>query len=573
MSDRRRPLAAALALLVFIAAAAIWAAPILTQLHSHALGVLGDPDEYTWFLGWYRYAAGAHVDPLLSDFMNHPAGINLMWNTSSPLPALAAAPLTAALGPIATYNLLVPLSMALSGWCAYLAARHFGAGVLASGLAGLLFEFSPYMVAQSRAHLSTVVVCFAPLLAIVLDEALVKQRWPAWRLGAAGGALLACQLLVLEEYLATAVLVALIVLAAVLAVVRRWERDRVVYVLRATAASAIAFFVIAGWPLYVQFFGPHRPRAGTVFHETKRFVTDLLNVVLPTPAEAFVPPGATAALGRITGTFYENGAYLGLPLIAACAVVVALGWRDLRIRVLALVTATILLISFGGRLHVHGIETGIRLPGALWNRTPLLQAGLPARLSLYVALGAALLAALFVERWVVCAGGRVRVLGLGLTALIVLTWLPSPPPTFPQPVPAYFAGAGVRSLPAGDVVLLTPWPREGVEQVMVWQSASGMRFRLVGGYFLYADPRGKEFVGSPPSPLQDAVVGIENGDRTGDVAPADKVGLLEELRADGVDHVLVTDGTWHADQMTRFFSALLDAPPARAAGVNIWSVT
>jgi hypothetical protein len=569
----RRPGAALAVLGVQLLAAAVWALPVLVHLGTHALGVLGDPDEYTWFLGWFRYALASHTNPLLSDFLNHPAGINLMWNTSDPLIAAAAAPLTAAVGPIAAYNLLVPLAMALSGWCAYLAARRFGAGVLGSAFAGLLYEFSPYLVAQSRAHLSTVLVCFAPLLVILLDEALGRQRWPALWVGAGFGVVLALQLLVLEEYVATAALVALVALAATVAVVRRWKRSQVLYLVRAAAASAFAFVVVAGWPLYVQFRGPHRPGTGTVFHEPNRFVTDLLNVVLPTPAEAFVPPGATSALGRLTGTFYENGGYLGPPLLLACALVIVLGWRDRRLRVLALAAGALLVLSFGGRLHVHGVETGIRLPGALWNRVPLLQDGLPARLSLYVALAAALLAAVFVDRWVVHGSRRTRALALTLTALIVLTWLPSPPPSFPQPVPAYFAGAGVRALPAGDVVLLTPWPREGVEQGMVWQAAAGMRFRLVGGYFLFADARGKEYVGSPPTPLQTAVVGIETGARSGDLAAGEGAGLLAELHADGVDHVLVTDGTEHADQMTRFFSALLGGAPTRAEGVNIWRVS
>lgn len=573
MTGRRRPAASAAVLLALVVAAALWALPILTRLQTHALGVLGDPDEYTWFLGWFRYAVANHRNPLLSDFLNHPAGINLMWNTSNPLVAILAAPLTAAAGPIAAYNLLVPLCMALSGWCAYLAARHFGAGVVASAFGGLLFEFSPYMLAQSRAHLSTVVVCFAPLLAILIDEVLARQRYPAWRLGLAGGALLALQLLVLEEYAATAALTAVIALAVAAVVVRRWERARLLYLLRAAAASVVAVLVIAGWPLYVQFFGPHRPTTGTLFHERNRFVSDLLNVFLPTPAQAFVPPGATAALGRITGTFYENGAYLGLPLLAACGVVVVARWRDRRVRVIALCAAVILLISFGGRLHVHGVETGIRLPGALWNRVPLLQAGLPARLSLYVALGAALLAAIFVDRWVVRGGGRTRIVAAALTALIVLTWLPGLPVTFPQPVPGFFTGAGVASLPAGDVVLLTPWPREGVEQGMVWQSVSGMRFKLVGGYFLYADASGREYVGSPPTPLQAAVVGIESGARGGDVGAAERAPLLAELRAGGVHDVLVMDSTWHADQMAHFFSALLGAGPRRGDGVNIWRIT
>jgi hypothetical protein len=182
------------------------------------------------------------------------------------------------------------------------------------------------------------------------------------------------------------------------------------------------------------------------------------------------------------------------------------------------------------------------------------------------------MAAIACDRLVREAGGRTRIAAAGLLALVAVTWLPAPPPTFPQPVPAYFTTAA-RALPDGSVALVTPWPRGGVAQAMVWQAASGPRFRLVGGYFLYADGRGNEFVGAPPSPLYDAVVGIENGERNGSLAPADRGAYLAELRRDGVTTVVVAGTTWHLAEMREFFAGLLGRAPVAEGGVLVWSLS
>jgi len=59
-------------------------------------------------------------------------------------------PFTSSLGPIFSYNLLVTLALALSAWCAFLAVRRYVESPVAAALGGLLYGFSPYMVAQSQ---------------------------------------------------------------------------------------------------------------------------------------------------------------------------------------------------------------------------------------------------------------------------------------------------------------------------------------------------------------------------------------------------------------------------------------
>jgi hypothetical protein len=88
-------------------------------------GGLGDPGIFTWSLRWTPFAIGRQISPLLSDYLNHPDGINLMWNTWVPLPGLLLAPLTLAFGPVLSFNVLLTLAYGLSAWSAYLAVRRY----------------------------------------------------------------------------------------------------------------------------------------------------------------------------------------------------------------------------------------------------------------------------------------------------------------------------------------------------------------------------------------------------------------------------------------------------------------
>jgi hypothetical protein len=537
-----------IALALLLAAAAVWAIPVWRDLFHSSIGVQGDPSQYIWDLAWFPHAVASRVNPFLSDYLNHPAGVNLMWNTAAPAVALAAAPLTALVGPIAAYNLLMPLGMAVSGWCAYLAARHLGASMAGGLAAGLLFEFSPYELAQGRAHLSTVVAGFAPLLAIVLHEGFVRRRRPAWQVGVAAGGLAAVQLLILEEYVATGALVALIA-AAVLR--PRWR-----HALLVAGSAAITFLVLGAYPLAVQFFGPHRPAAGTLFHEQGRFVTDLANLLVPTNVQLFGDSQVP-----FTGTLYELDGYIGLPLLAVLAWSALTRWRDGRVRVLTILTLAVVVLSLGPSLHVYGRDLHLPLPWAALDRVPLLGNALPARMALYVDTGVALLAAIALD------GLRRQPGALGLVVLAALTLLPAPPPTFPQPVPPFFT----RAEPIGAVALLVPWPREGVAQGMVWQAVSGLSFKMPGGYFLYADPRGREFVGSPPTPLSDAIVALEDGARYRPPTSEQRARLRRELREDGVRDVLVAASTPNVRSVQALFTDLLGRAPRRTGGMLVWS--
>ena len=81
----------ALAMVVFAEA---WADPA----SSPNGGGVGDGALFLWFVRWSPCAIGHGLNPLHGTHLNVPDGVNLMWNTSLPLPGALMGPVTATAG-------------------------------------------------------------------------------------------------------------------------------------------------------------------------------------------------------------------------------------------------------------------------------------------------------------------------------------------------------------------------------------------------------------------------------------------------------------------------------------------
>src|ERR1700722_4596036 len=92
-----------------------------TTLH---IGVSEDPPLMMWFLVWWPHAIASRINPILTNAIWAPLGVNLAWETALPLITLIATPLTYSIGPIATLNILCLVAPALSAWTAYILCRY-----------------------------------------------------------------------------------------------------------------------------------------------------------------------------------------------------------------------------------------------------------------------------------------------------------------------------------------------------------------------------------------------------------------------------------------------------------------
>jgi hypothetical protein len=556
-------------LLVFLALAVwhfrlTWAAP-----RAATIGKIGDPWLFVWFLKWDQLALTHAHNPLFSQYLNVPAGVNLMWNTSVILPGALLAGVTARVGPTFTYNLLVTLALPLSGWAAYLVFRRYVTSQLAAGAGGLLYGFSPYMLAHSLGHLHLILAVTPPLMLALLDEVLVRQRATPWLLGAVLGAVAAAQLLTAEELLASELLVGAAALGLLMLLHPRRIRAHAPFAGKALGIAVVVGLLLVAWPLWVQFLGPQRPH--TPIQHPGVAVTDLANLVVPTRLQRFAPAGAVAISNRFTSNGTEWDGYLGVPLLLLLGAIAARWWRCPLVRFTSLLALGLAVASLGPQLHVAGHITRIHLPWRAVQAVPVLDNLLPNRLMLYVFLLAGLLVAVFADAVLTARSPGRKALGAVAVALALLALLPrSPAPSTPLAVPPLFTSPAVRRIPPGSVALIAPFAHyPPTVAPMLWQAISGMRFRMPEGYFVGVDASGRAQFGPTGTPVSRAMEAIRSGQSLPPPTTAVRATLVAVLRAWRVQTVLVGPMS-HQAAMVHFFTALLHRPPTPFGGVAAW---
>jgi hypothetical protein len=568
MADRlRRAAPPMLALAGFLALAvwllgSTWRSPTTRTLG----GALGDPGVFTWFLRWTPFAVGRHISPFYSDWLNHPTGVNLMWNTWVPLPGLLLAPLTHAFGPVLSLNVLLTLAYGLSAWSAYLAIHRYVPNHGAAAAGGLVYGFSPVMIGHAH-HPNLILVFLLPWLFVLVDEVVVRQRWsPVW-LGAVLGLVAAAQLLIGEELLVATGLLAAVLVVVLAVMCPREVPGRAGNAAAAVAVSLLVFAPLAYLPLKAQLTGPARVHSDIT--PEARGSSDLLAVITPNRLSAIAPEAAIRLGDRFTGT---REAYLGVPILLVALAVLVARWGSLVVRAGFAMLAVCLLLSLGARLRVGGRPTGVPLPWTAVEGVPLVQNMVPSRLAVFTALFAGLLLAAALDGlW---SGGGWALRGLAvLTALVVLAALAPPEPFRARPVaatPPFFTGGAVRALPRDGVALVVPFPRRGRTNVaMVWQAQAGMWFKMPGGYFVGPDPGGGTRHDAPPTTTSVVLNRIQRGRRPPELTPALRRKISRDFASWRVASVVLGPMD-NREAMRGFLSDLLGRPPASTGGVAVW---
>jgi hypothetical protein len=536
-----------------------WSSPTDTTLR----GGGGDPAIFIFFLRWVPFALEHGRDLLVTHHLNYPDGVNLMWNTSLPLPGLLFAPVTLIWGPVLTFNVLLVLAYSLSSWCAYLAIRRFVPGHLAPAVGGLVYGFSPAIRSQGS-HLHMSLAFLVPLMLLALHEILVRQRRSPWLAGAALGLLAGCQLLIGEELLAmTALLGFAMCLLLVLGNLRR-VRSRVSHTLKAFGVALVVFAAVAAWPLTVQFTGAQRIH-GDVNENIPRHTNDLYGFVVPNPQPKVAPAGVVQQMAKFSG----GPAYLGLPLVGVL-VVLAVRWRSnavVRVGLALLVVAAVL--SMGPSLRIGGRDTGVWLPWAFLQSLPLLDSMIPNRLAVLTALFAGLLVALFLHAvWRRDGWWRVVAVAVGLAVLAAL-WPARSVPAQKVGTPAFFTGAAVRTLPRDGVSLVVPFPYRGSAVPMTWQAEADMWFHMPGGYFIGPQPNGRPRFDAPPTSTSLTLPRILNGRPPPKLTGPRRRALARDFVRWRVSSVIVGPMPNQAT-MVSFLTDLLGREPEQVAGVYLW---
>ena len=125
-----------------------------------------------WRISWIAHILPISPGDLLNGNIFYPERRTLAYTDSVILQGLAAAPLIwAGVPPVAVYNLLILLSIALSGWAMWLYATYLTGSALAGIVAGTVFAFVPFRFDHFM-HLELQATFFLPLTLLWLERAL-----------------------------------------------------------------------------------------------------------------------------------------------------------------------------------------------------------------------------------------------------------------------------------------------------------------------------------------------------------------------------------------------------------------
>ncbi len=433
-----------------------------------------DPIQFVWFLQWFPFAISHGLNPFISHYVWSPAGANLTWDTAIPAAALFMLPVTLLGGAVLSFNILTVLAPALSAWTAFLLARYLTRDWNAALIGGYLFGFSSYEIGQLMGHLNLDLLFLVPV-AVLLCIKNVEGTISRGRFIAGLIAVFLTEFFLSTELVASLCFFGAIAWIVFFATVPTVERPGLLRLAGNIALAGLVTMLLA-LPFVFYLVAGFKTLPSEI-NSSVGFSADALNFLIPTPVTLIGGAAFASLTGAFAGNSSEQGAYIGLPV----ALIMVLYFRDHlfrpHIRALLIVLISTVLCSLGPFLHVAGAQTQIGLPWRYIQQVPLISAALPVRLTMYVALLSAIIAALWL------ASPERRPLRFAFAGIACLSLIPNPRQFkgFPWPTQPFFTPQNVNSeLGKHRNVLILPFGAAG--NSMAWQVNAGMQFTQSGGY-------------------------------------------------------------------------------------------
>jgi hypothetical protein len=232
------------------------------------LPLSSDQSQDVWSLWWVARQVIHLHNPWFTSYLAAPVGVQLGYDTLSPLLGLLMTPVTLVFGPSAAYNLLVIAAPGLAAYAMYRAARLWLASPAGAVAAGAFFGLSAMLTSQDWSHMHTVVGCvFLPL---TLEVTIRLRRSPTIGRGILVGVVVGASLLVDQE---SAVLAGIVTAAVLLPWLARGPGFQA---LKAVAAGAVTGIVVASPQLIAMIVaggkgGPKAPPASNYIQDAAEF--------------------------------------------------------------------------------------------------------------------------------------------------------------------------------------------------------------------------------------------------------------------------------------------------------------
>lgn len=428
----------------------------------------GDQMQYVWNFWWLARQVTHLSNPWFTSYMAAPAGVQLGYDTLSPLLGVLMTPVTLLFGPSASYNLAATLAPGLAAFAMYRAARLWLPSRTGAIAAGAFYGYSAMLTSQAWLHLHTAIGCV--FLPMTLEAVIRLRRRPGTSRGIVLGLVVGCAVLVDQELALLAVIVAVLGLAPWLL---RHPSRRAFW---ASAAAALSAVVVASPQLYAMLRaggqGGPPPVAASNY---ARYTASLPGLFAPSPHLARYGMTGLAAIYSTHMTTltrashaHEEAATFGVVLTLCALAGLAVSWRRRGTGQFALLWLGSALLALGPVLYVagrayipaattwHGIRVSLLMPYTWMIRLPVLSSFREAdRLALLGLVGAALLAGAAIDwlRW--HARARPVIAVVAVLAAIEAGWsgitgdrtVPAALPALDRPIAADHSGSVVVDVP------------------------------------------------------------------------------------------------------------------------------
>jgi hypothetical protein len=290
-----------------------------------------DPLLSIWRISWIAHILPQRPADLFNGNIFHPEPRTLAYSDATLLQGLAGAPLIwAGVSQVTTYNLLLLMSIALSGWAMWCYARHLTGSAAAALLAGIIFAFVPYRFDHYH-HLELQAAFFLPLTLLFFERAIASgSRRDAWlMLAAFVGQVYSC------IYYAVFLATALVPIAAV----RVWlavPATRTAFLRAAGPAMVVSTIVVLP---YLYAYGLNRQTLGDrLDRDVQLYSATWVNYLATTDAnllnggsvvygqpERYLFPGALAVVLAAIGLYAFDRQRVTLVIVGISGLVISLG--------------------------------------------------------------------------------------------------------------------------------------------------------------------------------------------------------------------------------------------------------
>ncbi len=325
---------------------------------------------HLWHLWWVSETILRGANPFWTDLLFYPDGVQLYVQTLSAPNAIITLPVYLLLGPVASFNTVVLLGFALTGFGVFLLARRYSSGFWAPLVFGALVTLSPFHLGQlQNSHNNLFSMQWIPLYMHALT--LLDEHGGRWRIGYAA---FVAVLVVFSDWYWAVICAMLTIMWMITQLIRtpdRWLRVRRYVLFAMSTMLLLAPFLAALITNRALLPLGREPRDEILEAYVRYSSADLFGLLFPNVYNPLWSAQVEQMLRPIAEPFAPSVWYVAAGWTLALFAIIGAWFEWKRVIHLMIVGACLWVIALGPTLFILGHESGIPMPYAWLDRIPL----------------------------------------------------------------------------------------------------------------------------------------------------------------------------------------------------------